>query len=848
MDDLEGGTPESAAKLSLSIKQYQQLLKERPQDPKNDRVLYQLSRAQQNSGDTPGAIATLERLTREYPASALAGDGHFRRADLLYRLDRYPEAEAEYAVVMEMGDRTPFFEPAQYMKGWAQYRQSKFDAAIATFFDILERELPEPTPLEVNDAIAGVARGKTDLVRDSIRVVSLSFAALGGGVAVNETFAKTGDPRFFPLIYNALGSTLLEKQRYTDAAQAFAAFTQRYGSNDLAPLFQARVIDAYSAGGFGDLVIREKERYAVTYDPASPYWGSDEPSDEILVALRGHLEDLAKYNHAQAQQDKTARRAQFLVAAKWYRRIVEAYPKDPKVAEIHFLLGDALLDGGRTLDAAKEYTETAYKYAPHAKTGEAALAAFQAYEKNAQEVPGTDRPAALRLAIDSGIKLADTFPKHSSRLLVLTQVSQDLFEIKSLDEAISVSSRLLAADQNAPNDLRRNAWSITGDSQFSLKNYPASEKAYAEELSLTPAQAPERTKVAEQLAASIYKQGEAARSDKDLRKAVDDFLRVGRVTPDSKIRANADYDAASSLIELKDWAAATQVLESFRVRFPSHALQADVDKKLALSYESDAKPAQAAAVYERIASRAGESETVRRDASWQAAKLFDSAKLSAEATRTFNAYVTAFPRPLDRSMEARSRLVEMSKAKGDTAAHVYWLKEIVKADQFAGAERSDATRTLAATSILELGRMSASEAKLIRLTLPLDKTLGSKKAAMEAAITALNQAASFGFAETTTAATFEVATLYQDFGKSLMESQRPPKLKELELEQYELLLEEQAFPFEEKAIKAHESNLLRIQQGRYDSWIKQSAASLVKLAPGKYSKREQSEDIYEALQ
>jgi cellulose synthase operon protein C len=846
VDDLKGGSPESEAQLRQAVRTYERLLRERPQDPKNDRVLYQLARAQQNLGKSDEAVATLDKLTKKFPDSALGGDGHFRRADLLYRLDRFAEAETEFATVMGYDDRTPFFEPAQYMKGWSQYRQSKFDAAIATFFDVLDRELPDPVPSDIEPAIEGVARGKTDLARDSLRVVSLSFAALGGGEAVSESFAKNGDPRFYPLVYNALGATLLDKQRFTDAAEAYTAFTQRYPKHELAPQFQSRVIEAYASGGFGDLVTREKERYATTYDPAAPYWGGDQPTPEVMTALRGHMEDLAKYHHSVAQKDP-AKREQFLVASRWYKRIIEVYPGDPKIAEINFLLADALLDGGKTLDAAQQYTETAYKYPSHAKSGEAALAAFQAYEKNAKEVPAAQRPAALRSAVDSGLKLADTFTQHSSKLPVLTQASQDLFELKALDESISVAKRVLDAGPNVDPTLRRNAWSVTAAAQFEQKNYPAAEVAYGEEMKLIPPAAPERVAVMEQLAASIYKQGEAAREAKDLRKAVNDFLRVGKVTPDSKIRANADYDAAASLVELKDWPAATQVLESFRQRFPQNALIADVDKKLAGAYEADAKPAQAAQVYERIAARPTESETVRRDASWQAAKLYDSAKQPAESFRTYQAYVTAFPRPLDRAMEGRSRLVELSQARGDTPTQVYWLKEIVRADETAGAQRTDATRSLAAKSSLELGRMEVVEAKKLRLSAPLDKSLAAKKTAMESAIASLNRAAGYGFAETTTAATFEIAGLYQDFGKALMDSERPAKLKDLELEQYNLLLEEQAFPFEEKAIQAHEANLKRIEQGRYDAWIKKSAAALVQMAPGKYSKREQSEDTYGSL-
>ena len=128
--------------------------------------------------------------------------------------------------------------------------------------------------------------GKTDLARDSLRVVSLSFAALGGGSAVSERFTKNGDPRFYPLVYNALGLMLLEKQRFTDAAEAYAAFTQRYPKHELSPTFQSRVIEAYASGGFGDLVTREKERYATTHDPSAPYWAGAKPTPEVMTALR----------------------------------------------------------------------------------------------------------------------------------------------------------------------------------------------------------------------------------------------------------------------------------------------------------------------------------------------------------------------------------------------------------------------------------------------------------------------------------------------------------------------------------------------------------------------------------
>jgi len=73
-----------------------------------------------------------------------------------------------------------------------------------------------------------------------------------------------------------------------------------------------------------------------------------------------------------------------------------------------------------------------------------------------------------------------------------------------------------------------------------------------------------------------------------------------------------------------------------------------------------------------------------------------------------------------------------------------------------------------------------------------------------------------------------------------VESERPSDLNALELEQYELGIEEQAYPFEEKTIKIHEKNLELLSLGIYSKWIEKSFEKLAKLIPARYAKFEQS--------
>ena len=89
--------------------------------------------------------------------------------------------------------------------------------------------------------------------------------------------------------------------------------------------------------------------------------------------------------------------------------------------------------------------------------------------------------------------------------------------------------------------------------------------------------------------------------------------------------------------------------------------------------------------------------------------------------------------------------------------------------------------------------------------------------------------------------------VYKDFSRALLESERPKGLKADELEQYGILLEEQADPFDQKAIEAHEANLKRVTQNLWNGSIAASAKALADLAPAKYGKRELREDTYDSL-
>ena len=409
-----------------------------------------------------------------------------------------------------------------------------------------------------------------------------------------------------------------------------------------------------------------------------------------------------------------------------------------------------------------------------------------------------------------------------------------------------MARQVLALQPPAAPAQRKVAWTVVAHTAFERGAFDQSEKAYGEVLALTPEKEAGRNDLVERLAASVYKQGEKARAEGKSREAVDHFARVATVAPQSTIRATAQYDSAAALIGLKDWDGATRTLEDFRQRYPNHPLQADVGSKLALAYLEKQNWGQAAGEFERIAATSKDPK-VARDALWQAAELHEKAGARAPATKAYTQYLKQYPDPLEPAVEARYRLAQLARADGNAVREFALMKDIMQVDQTAGAARTDRTRYLGAMGALAMAEPVFETYRKIQLVEPLAKQLKAKKAKMEEALKAYAVASDYGVADVSTAATYHIATVYQDFGRALMASQRPKKLSKVELEQYNLMLEEQAYPFEEKSMELHEVNARRAADGIYDKWVKSSFAALKEMRPVRYGKSERSEGVVDAL-
>ncbi len=825
-----------------AIRLYSTLLKAYPDYPRNDQVLYQLARAYETTGQTPQALATLDTIVTRYPKGRDYAEAQFRRGEILFSAHRYPEAQAAYEAVLARGPNgSTFYPQSLYKHGWSQFKQGLNEDSLKSFADLLDLTLNDPHNAGRMRPWESLGRADRELTEDTLRVMSITVSYLDGPRTLDEFVARRGHMPYAWLLYSRLGDLYVEKQRYQDAAATYRAFAGRDSVDEHAPTLSMAAIEAYHKGGFSDLMLQGKLEYAERYGFGAPFWNGREHGDypQVVEQLKINLKDVAQYYHAMAQKNKKPE--DYATAAHWYRAYLSSFPDDPETAATNYLLADALFESKQYLDAAGEYERTAYDYPRNARSAEAGYAALVAYQKYEEGVGADAKRSIHQKATESGLKFAQTFPEHPESAVVLTRTAQDLYAAGDQARAVESAQALLARTPPVSAAQQRIAWAIVGQVSFNQNDFAQAEGAFTHALAVAPPNDPERADLTERLAASVYKQADAKRSSGDQAGAAQDFLRVGRLAPGSKVVATSQYDAAAALINAQQWDQAAAVLEAYRRDYPKSEYSADIDRKLAVVYEQGGHPAQAAAQYERIAENQKEDRAVMREAIIKSADLYAKSGDNARSTTMLERLVRDYPTPVADAIEVRQRLLDAAAKSGNVERQRYWQHEIVKADATAGSGRTDRTKYLAARAQLALTEPARDTFRSIRLVAPLKQSLAAKKKALEVAVQAYKEVAAYQVAETTTAATYETAELYRTLAHDLIGSERPKKLSADELEQYNTLLEEQAFPFEEQAISIHELNVKRTAEGVYDQSVRKSFDALAQLKPARYGKVEHSE-------
>ena len=853
--DIDG----ASAPYEIAIDRYETLLAEDAHAEQADAILYQLARGHDLASNPDRALDYLNRLIASHPDSVFIPEARFRRAEIRFSAERYKDAAEDYTFVVNLGEQTSYFRNATYMLGWSEFKRMRFDEGLAQFFNVLDSLLQAQPGMQSSDD-SSLTR---ELLDDTFRVVNLALSYLDGAATLAQEMQKRGHPDWQYQAYQRLAQDYFSRERFLDSVNTWQVFIEHNPLDLRAPAAHEGMVKTLIDAGFPADVLNKKQQFIERYGVYSMFWEihGEQARESYVGTLHQYLSEVAKLAHADAQNfeqeqaelprkmrhsQPLVRRAElYLTAARWYEEMTVTFPNDPRTAEYVFLLGETFTEAQEPAKAVAAYQRVVRDFPEYVKAPEAGYAAILGLSNLVSSAAPEELELWQRLKIDAQIEFALVFPGDPRAPSVQADAADTLFAMGETQPALDLAENLLLEWPNVEAPLKVTALKIIGHGRFEQAQYAAAESAYLQLLALALSDE-EQTTIRSQLVAAVYKQGEAAEERGELLDAVGHYLRIASIDAAAPLAAQGHFDAIAVVETAGDVARAAQMLEEFRNKWPGHELGKETNLRLAAMYEKTNNLIAATKEYVALSETAPDAE-VRRQSLYRAAELSLETKNHAAAIEYFRDYAHTYKQPVDLRLEAMHRMDELYVLTDDPQKRRFWLAQKIKLHRQLGTNASERATFLAAEASMVLADDARLKFAGVRLGHPLKNTLRSKQRALKQAVKAYEKVADYKVAQFNTAATFQIADLYANLSKSLLSSARPKNLSELELEQYEILLEEQAFPFEEQAMSLHEINQRRAWDGTYDSWVERSFSELARLMPARFDKVEQEVAVVDRI-
>jgi outer membrane protein assembly factor BamD (BamD/ComL family) len=829
----------ASEKINRSIELLETALKDYPKTKHNDVTLYQLAKAYDQKNNYEATHNTLKRLVKDYPKSRYYLEAQFRLAEQAFSAQKYTLAEDKYTEIIIAKNNAVFYEKSLYKRGWSRFKQEFYIEAADDFVQVINfNDFQEYEQLTAS---------KQSLFDEYFRAMGLSFSYLGGAEPLNLYFQQTEHVNNLYYIYSNLSDTFLKQQRYNDAVSTLNSFTSQYPDSIFSAEASLKIVNIWKQAGFIEQRKLAFEAFYFNYQPNSPYWSTKKSRykkrfEATSLALKEYiLIETATY-HKEYQKNK--KQADFTHAKQWYKNYLTHFLAYSRQDNIDFLLASLYLQHNDQELAFKHYKIAGFD-GQTITNKEAAYQAITIADKLlANTINEKNQILWLNRVIESSTFYAQQYPTDKRTTKIIGRASDIAYRNKRYNEAI-ILTELLVSNKN--NQIINDITMVKAHSYFQTKQYFAAEKTYQALVKNNLLSPKNKSSATEGLALAIFYQGSTAVENNVLQQAIGHYARISQVAPKTTTASSGLYDAIALSLKSEQWLQAIEYIKRFRALYPQHKHAIDVTKKLSVAYLNSKQNIAAAKELEQLSTREN-SQEYKMASLLKAADLYQANNDTTSAIRSLKTYIKTYPQPFMPHIESMYKLTQLYIEKNALNKSIFWQKKILSIDKKTpNSAKNSRSKFIASNAALTLAHIEHQHFSKIKLITPLKRNLKRKKQAMQSSVNYYARASSYGVAETATEATYAIATIYNDFSQALLTSEVPKHLNQDEKEQYSFLLEDQAFPFEEKAIEFYEINLVYTRDDIFDEWIIKSHQALQRLFPIRYQREPKLEKFINVL-
>jgi tetratricopeptide (TPR) repeat protein len=886
--DQRGPTPEPNFVPAREL--FGRVLKDYPWFPQYDLALYVdgFLAYEQNKQDE--ALERFTRILREFPNSRFVPDAHMAKAESLFNAKYdYAGALVEYEKVLDFKS-SELYGLALFKSAWCLWRLGRTDDAAKRFVSVFEVTDTQGKVASVAQR-KQLDELQSEALKYLVEVFTEDEKNTANDVY--NFLVKIGGDRFAGKIVKALAETFYDQAHYERGIEAYELLLKLEPTSRDAGLHVAQIAAGYAALEDYAKLRATYDRALRDYTSGGSWTRTQADPQNVKdtqAKLESQLREHALQLHARAQRDKTSR-AEFEGAAGLYEVYLTKFANEPKAFQIEFYLGEIYfyrLD--KQTDAATHYMNAARKVPEKEAQTEplktlrhdalynaiAALERVRLAELEARKTkPGKEETETDKKFAEALDLYAMLYPQDPALPELLFRQGKLYYDYGVYDPAVKIWGALLEKFPNS--QFSQGAGELILDSFNKSKNYENIE-TWARRLKTAPAfqGREQQTKLDTLIVQSVFKQGEQKTAAGDHAAAAAAYLRAAKEFPKDQRAAQACVNAALSAQKAGDVAALKEAAtlstsKEYRDKPESpqgawiaaatlqsmglFAEAAEYDEAIAASNTKEyphyqkyehAKDAAYNAVILRAA--VGESDKAiangqrflslygntpdADDVVFQMGKAHQAAGRNKEAVDLYKRYF-AKAKGADRRVQTLVLLALAQIKSGDERGADQSLTDAVAIGKQAKNTLGPEGRYAAAHARYMEGERVLAKFDQIQIqgdVKQLQARLKQKTDLLAQSAKIFLDTVSFGVAEWTTAALYQIGRAYESFAKAMKDSPAPPNLSDADKELYKQQIEEFVVPIEERSLDAYENGWKKaVELGIYNQWTAKMRESLGRL-------------------
>jgi len=277
---------------------YQAVLRDYPEYPRRDELLFVLAYNQYEIGDRAGALRSYQALIDQFPASRFVPDAYVQMGEHWFQHKRpvsRPRRVRESGLVPASQD----LRLRRLQAAWCDYNAHDYGAAIAKFQEVVEYSERQAEPRIATASSSRTRRSRTWCCRSRRWTRS---------TARPRTFRRRRPAR--RRAHRPAGGTYFESGKFEEAIRVYRLLAAKAPSDARAAAWQQKILLAYDKLNRRDEVAQEMERLVADYGPRSAWSkanaGRANALSEAHELTESALRELVQDYHQEAIKTKNA--------------------------------------------------------------------------------------------------------------------------------------------------------------------------------------------------------------------------------------------------------------------------------------------------------------------------------------------------------------------------------------------------------------------------------------------------------------------------------------------------------------------------------------------------------------